>query len=61
MLARSTAGSTKESIVVSHDLEAFTITCSRPMPMQVDGESTPEVTEAVFVSVPSALRVIAVQ
>ena len=61
MLARSTAGSTKESIVVSHDLEAFTITCSRPMPMQVDGESTPEVTEAVFVSVPGALRVIAVQ
>ena len=61
MLARSTAGSTKESIVVSHDLEAFTVTCSRPMPMQVDGESTPEVTEAVFVSVPSALRVIAVQ
>ena len=61
MLARSNAGSTKESIVVSHDLEAFTITCSRPMPMQVDGESTPEVTEAVFVSVPDALRVIAVQ
>jgi diacylglycerol kinase family enzyme len=47
--------------MVSHDLEAFTITCSRPMPMQVDGESTPEVTEAVFVSVPGALRVIAVQ
>ena len=61
MLAHSTAGSTKDSIVVRHDLPAFTITCSRPMPMQVDGESTPEVTVAKFESVPSALRVIAIQ
>ena len=61
MLAHSTAGSTKESIVVRHDLDAFTITCSRPMPMQVDGESTPEVTVAEFRSVPAALRVIAVE
>jgi hypothetical protein len=61
MLAHSTAGSTKDSIMVSHDLQAFTITCSRPMPMQVDGESTPEVTEAEFVSVPGALRVITIQ
>lgn len=61
MLAHSTAGSTKDSIVVRHDLETFTISCSRPMPMQVDGESTAEVTLAEFRSVPSALRVIAVQ
>jgi diacylglycerol kinase family enzyme len=61
MLARSTAGSTKDSIVVRHDLEAFTVTCSRPMPMQVDGESTPEVTLAEFRSIPGALRVIAVE
>lgn len=61
MIAHSTAGSTKDSIVVRHDLPAFTITCSRPMPMQVDGESTPEVTVAEFESVPSALRVIAIQ
>jgi diacylglycerol kinase family enzyme len=61
MLAHSTAGSTKDSIVVRHDLDSFTITCSRPMPMQVDGESTPEVTVAEFGSVLAALRVIAVQ
>jgi diacylglycerol kinase family enzyme len=61
MLAHSTAGSTKDSIVVRHDLQAFSISCSRPMPMQVDGESTPEITEAEFRSVPAALRVIAVQ
>jgi len=61
MLAHSTAGSTKDSIVVRHDLGVFTITCSRPMPMQVDGESTPEVAEAEFRSVPAALRVIAVE
>ncbi|MGI9136222.1 MAG: diacylglycerol/lipid kinase family protein [Candidatus Nanopelagicales bacterium] len=61
MLAHSTAGSTKDSILVRHDLGAFTIVCGRPMPMQVDGESTPEVTTAEFESVPAALRVIAVQ
>jgi diacylglycerol kinase family enzyme len=61
MLAHSTAGSTKDSIVVRHDLEEFTVTCSRPMPMQVDGESTPEVTTAQFRAVPAALRVVAVQ
>ncbi len=61
MLAHSTAGSTKESIIVHHDLDSFTITCTRPMPMQVDGESTPEVSVAEFRSVSAALRVIAVQ
>ena len=61
MLAHSTAGSTKDSIIVHHDLDSFTIRCSRPMPMQVDGESTPEVSVAEFASVSSALRVIALQ
>jgi len=59
MLAHSTAGSTRDSIVVHHDLAEFTISCSRPMPMQVDGESTPEITSAMFSAVSGALRVVA--
>lgn len=57
MLARSRAGST-DTIALGHDLAAFSISASRPMPFQADGESVAEVTHVDFEAVPMALRVI---
>lgn len=46
-----------KGIIAWHDVDEFTITASKPTPMQVDGEVIGDVSKVVFTSVPSALRV----
>lgn len=58
MVFRRRAGSTARSIVLWHDQASFSVTASRPMAMQVDGEGIEPVTEARFAAVPRALRVL---
>ena len=58
MLAASTAGSTKRSLAVRHDLPALRIRAARPTRLQIDGEGLDEVSVVDFASVPGALGVL---
>lgn len=42
-----------------HDLDAFTLTSTSPLPLMVDGDYAGETTEASFRSVPGGLRLLA--
>ena len=42
-----------------HDLSGFTLTTSRPLALQVDGDYLGERTKATFTAIPEALRVFA--
>jgi diacylglycerol kinase family enzyme len=46
------------AVVNRHDLAAFTVTASRPVALQVDGEPLGQCDRASFRAVPDALRVI---
>lgn len=46
------------AVDVLHDLRAVTLTASRPIAVQVDGESLGEAVRAAFVDQPDALRVV---
>lgn len=58
MLARSGRGDAGGDLVTWHDVDQFTVTTSRPLAMQVDGEGVDPVTEVHFSAHPRALRVI---
>ena len=47
-----------QGVVSLHDQATFTITASRPTPVQVDGEACGTITHVVYDSVPAALRVL---
>ena len=59
MIAGSRAGSTARSLTVAHDLPGLTVTASRPIALQVDGEGLGDVRGATFAAVPDALAVVA--
>ena len=42
-----------------HDLDGFTVTSDRPLPLQVDGDDLGERTKVSFTAVPRALQVLA--
>ena len=45
--------------MVWHDVPEFTLTGSRPVELQIDGEGMGSTTQVVFTSHPAALRVVA--
>jgi len=57
MIMHAKTGSTRNSIVIWHDVDAFTVTVSVPKGLQIDGESIGLVTEVHFESVSDALEV----
>ncbi len=57
MLAHSTSGSTKDSILVLHDQPTFVISARQPMPLQVDGDLDGLTSSVTFTSIPQALTV----
>jgi diacylglycerol kinase family enzyme len=59
MIAGSRAGSTGRSLTVAHDLPRLTVTASRPVALQVDGEGLGEVSAVEVRSIPRALAVVA--
>jgi diacylglycerol kinase family enzyme len=58
MITHSRAGSTRRGLVSLHDQVEFTLSASRPMALQVDGEGLGDVHRVTLRSVPAALRVI---
>ena len=58
MLAASTAGSTKRSLTVLHDVAELRIRAARPTRLQIDGEGLGEASVVDFASVPLALGVL---
>ena len=59
MLTSRSGGSAMGGLVVWHDQDSFTLTASRPVELQIDGEGMGQVSEVVFTSHPTALRVVA--
>ena len=57
MIMHAKAGSKRGSIVIWHDVDAFTVTMTVPTGLQIDGESIGLFSEVSFESVPSALEV----
>jgi diacylglycerol kinase family enzyme len=57
MLRGTVAGDS--SVLSGHDLDAFTVRCDRPLPLQADGEDLGDVTEASFAAERDALTVLA--
>jgi diacylglycerol kinase family enzyme len=58
MVMSVAAGSAGRSILVWHDQPAFSVTTSRPVPLQIDGESVGNVRNAEFTAVADALRIV---
>lgn len=59
MLTSRAAGTPRGGLGVWHDQPTFTLTASRPVELQIDGEGMGTATEIVFTSHPEALRVVA--
>lgn len=59
MLARSAGGTARGGLGLWHDLPGFTLRASRPIALQIDGESIGPTTEVVFAHHPDALPVVA--
>ena len=57
MIMHARAGSNRGSIIVWHDVDAFTVAMTVPTGLQIDGESIGLFSEVSFESVPSALEV----
>jgi diacylglycerol kinase family enzyme len=57
MLTRSTGGSARDGLILWHDQAGFTLTATRPVEFQIDGEGMGPTTEVVFTSHPAALTV----
>jgi diacylglycerol kinase family enzyme len=57
MLTRSTGGSARDGLILWHDQPGFTLTATRPVEFQIDGEGMGPTTEVVFTSHPAALTV----
>lgn len=45
-------------VLAGHDLDALTVRCDRPLPLQADGEDLGDVTEAIFEAERDALTVL---
>lgn len=58
ILAKRGTSSAGSGILSWHDQAAFTLTATRPIAFQIDGEGMGDVTEVVFTSHPEALRVV---
>jgi diacylglycerol kinase family enzyme len=58
ILTRSTGGTAGGGLILWHDQDHFTLTASRPVEFQIDGEGMGPTTEVVFTSHPEALRVV---
>lgn len=58
MLARSANGTAGGALVTWHDLDRFTISATRPIAMQIDGEGVDSATQVEFTSHPAALAVM---
>lgn len=58
MVMGSTAGSTRRSLTVLHDLPGFTVRTRRPTPLQIDGEGMGDVAEVVYAAVPEAISAV---
>lgn len=56
-LLTQSGGSERNGIVTWHDQAEFTLTASRPVELQIDGEGLGSVTEVVFRAHPDAVRV----
>lgn len=59
MLSRSTGGSLRDGVALWHDQDAFTLTASRPVAFQIDGEGMGMTERVVFRRQEHALRVVA--
>jgi diacylglycerol kinase family enzyme len=58
ILAQKGAGPRGRQVVTAHDLETVTVSSTRPLACQVDGEYVGEREQLVLRSVPDALRVV---
>jgi diacylglycerol kinase family enzyme len=58
MLTNSTRGTARGGIVSWHDQPGFTLTATRPVAFQIDGEGMGTTSEVVFASHPNAVRVV---
>ncbi|MBK9738552.1 MAG: diacylglycerol kinase family lipid kinase [Actinobacteria bacterium] len=58
LLASRVGGPAGGGLIVWHDEAGFTLTASRPVELQIDGEGLGATTEVVFTSHPDALRVV---
>jgi len=58
MVLPSRGPSNSDGLVTLHDAAALTLLATRPMPLQLDGDSCGRVREVTFRSVPRALRVL---
>jgi diacylglycerol kinase family enzyme len=56
--ARRDSGPRGRAVLAAHDLAGITVTASRPLAFQVDGEYMGEREEVRFRAVPDALRVV---
>jgi diacylglycerol kinase family enzyme len=59
MLRSRAGGSARGGLVTWHDEAEFTLTASRPVELQIDGEGMGPTTQTVFRAFPAALRVAA--
>lgn len=59
LLTRRAGGDARGGLVLWHDQSEFTLTASRPVEFQIDGEGMGPATEVAFTSHPQALRVVA--
>jgi diacylglycerol kinase family enzyme len=58
MLTRTSGGSAHDGLILWHDQSTFTLTATRPVEFQIDGEGMGSTTEVVFTSHPAALTVV---
>ncbi|MEI6361961.1 MAG: diacylglycerol kinase family protein [Actinomycetes bacterium] len=58
MLTRTTGGTAGGGLILWHDQERFTLTATRPVELQIDGEGMGMTTEVTFSSHPQALQVV---
>jgi diacylglycerol kinase family enzyme len=58
MLTRSTGGPAGGGLILWHDQDRFTLSATRPVELQIDGEGMGQTTEVVFTSHPQAIEVV---
>jgi diacylglycerol kinase family enzyme len=58
MLTRTTGGTAGGGLILWHDQECFTLSATRPVEFQIDGEGMGPTTEVVFRRHPDALTVV---
>ena len=58
MLARSASGTAGGALITWHDVDRFTVTATRPLAMQIDGEAVEPAPQVEFTAHPRALVVM---